>query len=368
MRWALMLLFVLGAGCGARNAGSELAVGHPRATAATHERIFYDGVIRRSQSRRRVPLAGVVVELLDAEHGVLAAATTDARGHFAVLTPRPAAWLWVVPEMEEPSIAVEEPELWGALLPLAAPQRGLGVIREVVEGTPAKVFARLEAARSALTYAQRLLGDRGPATVTIRFQPEVPGGSTASARMRNGRVCAMITMRGDDAFNRHVLLHEIGHVVNEIIGVDGGHYWWYESHSQTHPSAAWEEGRATFFAGLMAGGRYGRFSLEGPMRHAPDVANEWAVARVLWDLVDGRAGIPDRDTDPMGITPDRLWSAMREHGGSQDLTLATFLTHLVERGDISAQDLRVYLESLPPTPRRLASTEAVLHPSSFSGM
>ena len=97
-------------------------------------------------------------------------------------------------------------------------------------------------------------------------------------------------------------------------------------------------------------------NLETASVRAENIANEWTVARVLWDFVDGASGLPDVDHDPFAVEPSRLYAAMIELRGVGSVSLSPFLGHLIRQGDVASDELNQYLAELPPGSQVWAQT------------
>ncbi len=183
-----------------------------------------------------------------------------------------------------------------------------------------------------------------------------------------------------DEHDEAVVLHEFAHCLM--------HAWSnYRSRGSVHrvdarvdSATAWEEGRATFFAAAALGvpkyedtlglepwgTRSVHLDLETPSADS-DISertvSEQTVARVLWDLADGRDGIPDADHDGVALGASKVLSAMftkrhesgrheseRHESGHRDSSLSAYLRLLLQNGIVNQTKLArvARVNNLPP--------------------
>jgi hypothetical protein len=200
-----------------------------------------------------------------------------------------------------------------------------------------------------------------PVQLTARWSR----GSNQGTYYSNGAIFLLGAASDDDGYDDTVILHEIGHFVEDRFGrtdSPGGSH----DGSPTDPNLAWSEGCSTYFAMAVrnrphymdsnSGGGWGYdadttvTALTGSPTLGSDISED-TVSEVLWDIADGGAG----DDDPMTssnhtavlrIWPDYLASATLRTVGESGVDLVDFLDGwFIEQGLTSCSGVRAVLLS-----------------------
>ncbi|MFO0694791.1 MAG: hypothetical protein U0230_14610 [Polyangiales bacterium] len=189
---------------------------------------------------------------------------------------------------------------------------------------------------------------RGVTSTWSYYHGERPEGSGRfSLELMGGERGARETTDTDE-HDEPIVLHEVGHFVFDRLSSDSSMGGDHPGGTLIDPGLSWEEGRATWFAGVVLGSPRYRDTIgmepRGQLRVDRDlerresgpigIGSESTVMEVLWDLSDGSPGLPDRDDDGVALAPADLMRAMIDLGRTPGAypCLATFLTYLVERG------------------------------------
>lgn len=319
-----------------------------------------------SSERQRRPARFVDIEARDVSGAVLARTATDAEGHFAILMPQQATELVLVahssvnghdimvatdPNGARPHTMVLPLSLNGAPLEtdisdddVSGISGALHILDTLIRGMDAAV--QWTGVRLPPVFAY---WGRGVTTVWSFYRGERPGGSGRFALELMGGERGRFNTTDADDHDEAIVLHELGHFVFDRVSSDSSSGGMHPAGALIDPGLAWEEGRATWFAGAVLGepfyrdtiGREPQGSLrvneniesdaEGPM----GLGSEIGVSKVLWDLADGVPGMADADSDGVALGPSAVMHAMMriaaEPGAFPSLPL--LLRELVKSGE-----------------------------------
>ena len=147
-----------------------------------------------------------------------------------------------------------------------------------------------------------------------------------------------------DYFDDAVIAHEFGHLVEfhaaHIMNPAGAHF----PHFVLLPSFAFSEGQASGFGCACLGsssyldtlGTSGGIGVDVDIEsvltlpgHSDGIGGEWAIAEIIWDLVDGGvSGPPNTDGDTVTVPLSELYQALISFSPSTD---APYIGLLLER-------------------------------------
>lgn len=183
------------------------------------------------------------------------------------------------------------------------------------------------------------------------YRGERPAGSGRYALELMGGEPGRSAVTDSDEHDESIILHEFGHFVFDRLSTDSSIGGLHPAHVLTDPGVAWEEGRATWFAGAVMGTSLYRDAVgiepQGSVRQDDDMeqfpptalrglGSQRSVEEVLWDLSDGTLSdgttpLADRDDDGVAIGPAAVLRAMISLRDVPEVypSVATFLRHLV---------------------------------------
>lgn len=209
---------------------------------------------------------------------------------------------------------------------------------------------------------------RGETREWSYYRGERPAGSGRFSLELLGGEPGQRSTTDTDEHDEAIILHELGHFVMDQLSGDSSGGGLHPAGALLDPGLAWEEGRATWFAAAVARApRYrdtigmepwGRLRVDLDLEHAPEhtvrgLGSEESVARILWDLTDGAAGLPDDDADGVALAPALVLRAMMRQVEVEEGSypcLASFLAYLVEQRLVTAAALaRMLARSGEPT-------------------
>jgi len=203
-----------------------------------------------------------------------------------------------------------------------------------------EAFNILDQAILAMDTIRTVLGDPTPVPLTARWSR----GSNNGTYYSGNAIYLLGASSDDDGYDDTVILHEIGHFVEDTEGRSdspGGSH----DGSPTDPNLAWSEGFSTYFAMAVrdapyymdsnSGGGWGyngetsvtRANASGPIDQ--DVSEDM-ITECLWDLADGGANDDDpvvsgSHTQVLAVQPDYLATATLRTIGEAGVDLVDFL-------------------------------------------
>jgi hypothetical protein len=185
-------------------------------------------------------------------------------------------------------------------------------------------------------------------------------GSTNGTYYSNGTIFLLGQASDDDGYDDTVILHEIGHFVEDRFGRSDSPGGAHDG-SPTDPNLGWSEGCSTYFAMAVrrrphymdsnANGGWGYdgdatvTALTGSPTIGSDISED-TVTEILWDLGDGGAGDDDpltsaSHTAVLRIWPDYLANSALRSVGEQGVDLVDFLDGwFIEQGLASCAGVR----------------------------
>ncbi len=203
----------------------------------------------------------------------------------------------------------------------------------------AEAFNVFDQAASAMDVLTDDLAIAAPTALRLRWVR----GSQDGTYYGGGTVHLLGAASDDDGYDDTVILHEIGHFVEDTVGRSdspgGGH-----NGAPTDPRLAWSEGFATYWAQSVSGqpiysdsNSGGGFfeNIDTEVRRASGAGlaqpiSESTVSEILWDL--GDAGAPDDDqqtatthADVNRVQPAYLKVAALRNAGTAGVDLVDFL-------------------------------------------
>ncbi len=213
-----------------------------------------------------------------------------------------------------------------------------------------EAFNILDQSVLAMDTIRTAMGNPTPTPLTARWSR----GSNQGTYYSNRTIFLLGSTSDDDGYDDTVILHEIGHFVEDTEGRSdspgGGH-----DGSPTDPTLAWSEGFATYFAMATRGAPYYMDSNSGggwgydadtSLTRAQAAGaldqnvSEDMVSQILWDLGDGGSN----DDDPLSssmhatllrIQPSYLARVMLRSVGADGVDLVDFLDGWFLRGGLS---------------------------------
>lgn len=373
----LPLLFVLLAGCaGQIAAAGTTPVALPART--LEGRVLYEARHETprgaSQALERRAARFVRVDAISQTGEVLASGRTDAGGAFRMDAPGEAAGLRVSADVEHV----------GARITVSPDARGRGMYSfEVpIPLGPIELVAREDAPRgdggafhlldTMLLGAERVHAwtgrtlppvfaywGRGITSDWSYYHGEQPSGSGRYGLELLGGERDRQHTTDTDEHDEAIVLHEFGHFVFDVLSTDSSPGGTHPVGVLVEPGLAWEEGRASFFAGAALGislyrdtigleprGEYRvNIDMEARGTGARGIGSEGEVEELLWDLADG-LDLPDADGDGIALGPARVMSlmfAMREVAGAYP-SLSTFVSYVVTEGAVSEAQMLSFLD------------------------
>lgn len=318
-----------------------------------------------SQALERRPARFVAVSVIDDDDDVVATTRTDARGRFALESPPSGLRLRVSAEAEYvgTSLAVS-PDARGIGVHAFEVPLGAGPMEVVaLETSPtgdAGAFHILDTmvrgAERVFEWTGRVLPPvfaywgRGITSEWSYYHGEQPRGSGRYGIELLGGEAGRQASTDTDEHDEAIILHELGHFVFDVLSTDSSPGGTHPVDVLVEPGLAWEEGRASFFAGAVLGSPLYRdtigleprgelrvnVNMELTGRGPRGIGSEGEVEEILWDLADG-LGLPDADGDGVALGPAKLLSLMfeqRELAGAFPC-LSTFVGYVVDRGEVS---------------------------------
>lgn len=321
------------------------------------------------------PARFVDLEVLDRAGQPLAQGSTDAEGRYELELGPGAAVLrvWAKVRNDEHDLAVTL-DIGGQQthyldVPVAGETLDV-VASDSADGGPAGAFHILDTILRGLEAAERWTGremppmfvfwGRGITTTWSYYRGEIPPGSGRYALELMGGDPGMQLTSDTDEHDEAIMLHELGHMVMDLVSTSSSIGGRHPPGVLVDPGLAWEEGRVSWFAVAVLGAPayldtvgiepHGRLRVDrdysvvnpGPQGEG----SEQTVGEVLWDLVDGSAGLEDGDNDGVALEPAELMRAMmalNEVDGAYP-ALASFLRFLVDSGRVAEMELKTMLE------------------------
>jgi hypothetical protein len=201
-----------------------------------------------------------------------------------------------------------------------------------------EAFNVLDQGVFAMDTIRNAMGNPTPTMLTARWAR----GSTNGTYYSNRTIFLLGASDDDDGYDDTVILHEIGHFVEDTEGRSdspgGGH-----DGSPTDPTLAWSEGFSTYFNMAVrgephymdsnSGGGWG-YNADTSLTRAmlagigQDVSEDM-VSEILWDIGDGGAGDDDPQSgshaDVLRVQVDYLVSATLRPVGVSGVDLVDFL-------------------------------------------
>jgi hypothetical protein len=203
-----------------------------------------------------------------------------------------------------------------------------------------EAFNVLDQAVSAMDVIRNGMGDATPTMLTARWVR----GSTNGTYYSGNSIFLLGASDDDDGYDDTVILHEIGHFVEDTEGRSdspgGGH-----DGSPTNPTLAWSEGFSTYFNMAVrgvphymdsnSGGGWG-YNADTSVTRASMAGNlsqnvsEDMISEILWDIGDGGPGDDDQASssthlDVLRVQVDYLVSASLRAVGVSGVDLVDFL-------------------------------------------
>lgn len=339
-----------------------------------------------SQAIERRPARFVLIEAVSIDGAPLAATRTDAAGAFRFEAPAGTERLRISADAEAASTHVvvtpdargrgmhsfEVPALDAPMEIIASENtpRGDGGAFHLLD-TMVRGAERLHAMTGRTLPPSFAYWGRGITSDWSYYHGEQPRASGRYGIELLGGERGNQATTDTDEHDEAIVLHEFGHFVFDVLSTDSSPGGTHPVGVLIEPGLAWEEGRATFFAGAVLGsplyrdtigleprGEY-RVNIDMEARGtAPrGIGSEGEVEEVLWDLADG-LDLPDSDADGIALGPARVLTLMfelREVPGAYP-SLATFLAYVVERGAVTREQMTAFLDK-GQHPRALLAAE-----------
>ena len=339
------------------------------------------------------PARFVSIEVVNNDRQVIAACSTDAEGAFTLELPAGGVMLIASARVDDGShdvtvtVDAEGGRPHQVEVILAEAQLPLDIIAEDdAEGGPAGAFHIVDTMITGLDAAERWTGrsmppvvlywGRGVTTTWSFYYGEEPEGSGRYAfEILGGQPGAQHTTDTDE-HDEVILLHELGHMVMELVSTDSSIGGPHPPGMLVDPGLAWEEGRVSWFATAVAGDPAYQDTVgvvpDGYLRVDRDfsrvndgpqgISTERTVSEVLWALSDGFEDIPDADDDGVALGPQSLIETMMdltEEDGAYPC-LSSFLWFLIDTGRVEEAAMRTMLDRAGQPPELLPATRDVV--------
>lgn len=327
-----------------------------------------------SQALTRHPARFVRLVAVDAAGTELTASATDANGDFAFDAPAATARIRVVAEAAHVGTTVAvSPDARGLGrhgFEVVAGQAPIEIV--ALENTPAGDGGAFHLLDTMVRGAERVYAwtdrrlppsfafwGRGITSDWSYYHGEQPRDSGRYGIELLGGERGRQTSSDTDEHDEAIVLHEYGHFVFDVLSTDSSPGGTHPLSVLVEPGLAWEEGRASFFAGAVLGSPLYRDTIglepRGELRVDVNmetrgqpprgIGSEGEVEEILWDLADG-TDLTDTDADGIALGPARvlgLMFALRDVPGAFPC-IANFLAFVVERGAVSRADMLAFLD------------------------
>lgn len=285
------------------------------------------------------PARRISVQAVDEAGVIQAASETDEQGHYRLRVPRPTpvrvratsvitADGFDLRVLQGPHMR-QLHELSSALVGAEPGAHRVDLHATVGGAEPAGAFHILDRFLDGVRTVEAAIGVRLPPLIGLwrrgNTQSEAHTSFFTGASQVTAGAWELQLMGGEaarpdqsdsDQFDSGIILHELGHFVNRILGADPSIAGSHDRRRSMVPGVAFDEAFATFFACAVlrdplyldtvgvqpVGSVRMREHLEdaGPTQ-LRGVGTETTTFEILWDLADGTAELPDHDGDGVAV-------------------------------------------------------------------